>query len=144
MTSIRRLIAASNGMVRIFVFTIATMLVMQGGIAHLSAAHSHGSGDHTPPHTHSVAHAGHQHDTASHAPDSAIDHEHAGDESSRDAAHLLNCCGWMCSAAICAEAAFQMFPIGTGQADDILVAEMMLDWLPCGPDRPPRPRLQTT
>jgi hypothetical protein len=144
MTSIRRLIAASNGMVRIFVFTVAMMLVMQGGIAHFSAAHSHGSRDHAIPHAHSVGDAGHQHDSSTHAPDSAIDHEHAGDETGRDAAHLLNCCGWMCSAAICAEAAFQISPIGTGQADDILVAEMMLDWLPYGPDRPPRPRPQTT
>ena len=144
MTSIRRLIAASNGMVRIFVFAVGMMLVMQGGIAHLSAAHSHGSGDHTPPHTHSVAHAGHQHDAASHAPDNAIDHKHAGDELDRDAARLLNCCGWMCSAAIFSEAVSDPFAITGGDTDGVFVAEVPRNWLLYGPDRPPRPRPQTT
>jgi hypothetical protein len=140
---------ADRFVARTFLFTLIALFIAQSVLAGHAAAHSlgacpgharsaviheHAAGDHAAPHSHEAP-AAHDHRHAGdHAPDSAPASGHD---------HVTECCGWMCTAALCTVVASLAPRIPPAHTASRQVSDVPVIRLASGLDRPPRLPLGT-
>ena len=131
---------------RMLVLGLALFLTLQGAMAGFAAVRSAaGCGDHAATATHADPGASgpltaeHSHDHHAESADHRHDEPAPAGDASRE--RLFECCGWMCTAAICQASPDTLPDVPQSRMSFFWHAAPPPGWLALGLDRPPRWRI---